>query len=525
MKNASEESHFSGIVRRGKPSRHEEPFKEYVKFIETFKRHMTTDKGGKGFELQLDDRVPGLRNLFRSFTSWIDAHEKVEWNPLSQRVYISGLSYNPSELVRDFSIVTTTMSDFVQAAHEAAHVMLWEPFFVGSYRPTNRTDFIDFSLCFEGFCFWYADILITPLLRTYLPDGEFVFGRTHVSEQYFHPYRAFAALKMDKPSDILEIYLNSFRGYKTKLLKGMSNAFVSNLSKRIYGFYARTEKPASLMYSQLKKAGIFDEYYKRFCQIPGLPSLLPKKLNDKLAEGDAGAFAYEIHKTGLDHIHRLTQADLARVRARRMIQSRAYAVFSLKLALTEQRFFSLSNRAFDTQTVLQSLESYIDQLEAALKTLAQDGSGPRAAESCRNADKFYEKSVRTPLKRAEIWLSIKGLYFPTAETPKSEFGLIDPLAANPAHFYSLASHLAKTYLPQVIALPKANSKSGEKMHVAHIYEELALGEWKTRAAEDRFVSRFNAAARLPIVLKQWSTPLDSIDPVKNKFGELLFVYE
>jgi hypothetical protein len=132
------------------PPVNEQKLEDYLGFIKRAGVHLGPRSG-----LQLPGRIsglpieiPGLENLLNSFSSG-SAHDKVrdieEWNPFSQRpIYEVDPPLKPS-LGGEFLRIGDTAHRFIILAHEAMHVLMWEPFFCGHFKP-NRREFRELSL-------------------------------------------------------------------------------------------------------------------------------------------------------------------------------------------------------------------------------------------------------------------------------------------------------------------------------------------------------------------------------------------
>jgi len=189
-------------------------------------------------ELPFLQNVPGLKNLFLSMSGVAPAvpdTSEEEWNPISQRphsaippVILDGLG---SEIIA----LKTAVDEFTILSHEMMHVALWEPFFAGLWRPHNRQTFRQFSLMAEGFCYFFSDIVVSGAIRVRLPDGEFALERQTPSNVRFHPVRAFQSLGIVDHHEILDIYLEGFRGQPSRLWqpRGKSH-FAASLACLLY---------------------------------------------------------------------------------------------------------------------------------------------------------------------------------------------------------------------------------------------------------------------------------------------------
>lgn len=501
---------------------------EYLTFFENFAKQVTApQKSNAKYKLKIERDIPGLNNLFQSMSASALDGAKGEWNPISQKIFDGHIPKAQNDIAHDFDQISITVTQFLIKAHEALHIYFWEPFFSGQYRIRSKEKFVEQSLVFEGCCFWYTDILMTPPMRAYLPDGEFVFSRTAVSQRAFHPYRAFKSLGIDDQYKILDLYIDSFRGYETPIFSKRVDGFVHNLAKRIYGFYVGSIKPSTDLFNRLKAVGIFSEFFDRFCDIPNLPSAIDDSTSKLLADGKIEDYCRNVFKSSLPQLQKLDSKTVFKVRVRRHLQLRAYTAMSLRFAVEKQLVFSVKNLSFDSKKIIHALNDYIDQIEVLIKELACGGDPKGILSSCATADKFYSKNIRTIFLDKQLWMAERGYYFPVAKKLKSaHFGKV----GNEADFTEISGRLeylmAKYYAPffdnrrELIESEQlAAVKCGE------IYRDMTTGRFNSETALAKLRKKFNEVVVAPGILEQWSVPLSLTNPEENFFNEVLFVYE
>jgi len=332
----------------------------YGKFLDRFEQRVNTPFATQSQrkDIPLSRSFPGLMPLLDSLDSGAihDSRSSFpvkEWNPISQRVYYSNRFLNEKKSWTNvFDSTVSHIGRFVEMSHEASHILALEPFFCGYGQKMSQQEFIDFYYLSEGYCFWYADIIVTRKLRTKLPNGEFVLNRSAVSQGQFHPYRAFEVLKIKDPIKILEVYLDAFYGERTALYDHQNKPFVKDLFARFGHFYVNSIKNIKALKKEFDAMGIFTEFKKRFWDIEGLPCLLDESVIDF---SDPRYYFYLLYAKGMKGLEKTSTKLLRRVRIRRAIQTRAYHVWTLRHALKTCRFISLSGKIIDPRLLTSKL--------------------------------------------------------------------------------------------------------------------------------------------------------------------------
>ena len=134
-----------------------------------------------------------LESSFAMSRVTFDLHEPRDWNPILQipfcyRGYTSG-----ALLSAQYDGRYQAAHQIVELSHEMLHILLWESFFVGDLCPTQN-QFVAMSRLFEGYAYWFADIVLTERLRASSRKHEMLFSRHSLTSINFHPRVAFREL-------------------------------------------------------------------------------------------------------------------------------------------------------------------------------------------------------------------------------------------------------------------------------------------------------------------------------------------
>lgn len=318
-----------------------------------------------------EDAMPGLEQLLGSLTVISPSKRQVrerhveDWNPLAQRVLLSDRATLPmSELELPLGTLSSHAQTFVEWAHEAVHIYSMEGWLTGAHALTDRESFRSWYLAGEGLAYWYADIVVTRALRQALPSLNLVFSRQAVSSASFHPETALAELGLTSPEDVLPVYLEAFTGrWEHQGPERLGRAF----SARVRDFYEDSAGTLGNLFQTLSDYDILDGYWRRFCAIPGLPSLL-----DESQRRDLGALtavpAHRLLAHSLATLSRLDEQHLAAVRLRRSLQLRAYYLWMLLATLEGGQVYGLEPSASDEAG--RALRPLLDDLAQGLQSLA-----------------------------------------------------------------------------------------------------------------------------------------------------------
>ncbi len=463
-----------------------------------------------------------------------------EWNPLSQRPHAPlPPSVSVDDLGSEVIILKEAVEAFTTLSHEMMHVALWEPFFTGQWRPQSRRDFVAFSLMAEGFCFFYTDILISSTVRVRLPDGEFALERQSPGNVRFHPVRAFEAVGIREPAEILDIYLEGFAGKTTKLWQPRGgSAYAASLAAQAFHFYQGSLGYLADMHRALGAWGGLSEFYQRFCQIPKLPSLWDEDLEmyphpHPVRTEDVKAYFEGFFSRGLKALEQRSEAELLRVRWRRMLQMRAYYGLQIRWLLEEGLWVGLnagkgkSTQTKDLYKIKSYVATYLEDLRSLLVQLARDPhTSPLPALSVLDAR--YERQVRSFFRKQDLWVGHRWLI-----APKRAGGLISMAGSTTSGAKAGGQSTAKTihYLLEelTLALGSCRSKTVRTEIFGSIHRLSLLGSVMSRKGGKEVDLKAEKSLRRvlaePSVLPLWSVPLASFDPLHNRYRELVFSYQ
>ena len=271
--------------------------------------------------------------------------------------------------------------------------LLWESFFIGRNEVKSKPSFSDLSLCFEGFSFWYSDVIITQIFRSMAPNGDFVVSRSSAFQ--FHPGSVLKALNL-KLDQGMDIYTTSFCGKKTRLLND-KNPYANELIRTVYLFYADKIKSLHKAYGVLKRVGIFDSYYKRFCKIENLPTFLPSEFPSPL--GDPRAYCRAIYHKALPHLDKFNSRQVEQIRLRRHLQLRAYYATCLLYALEQRQFIcNKSPKTLNVKQMCQGIEGlFRTDRKASSLSLPRGRKSKEIFAESQSHDLMFNHKVRKGL--------------------------------------------------------------------------------------------------------------------------------
>ena len=477
--------------------------------------------------------VQGLGSLFQTMSAVGAAKSGAgdeEWNPLSQRPHSPLVPTVPLALGAEIATLKAAVDVFTTLAHEMMHVALWEPFFTGRWRPRRRASFHEFSLLAEGFCFFFSDIIVTGEVRVRLPDGEFAMDRQASINAHFHPVQAFNALGIKNHDEVLDIYLEGFRGGQTRLWQPRgTSSFVAALAAQVYEFYADSLQPLEDLHVALGAFGGLSEFYRRFCAIPGLPTFLREADAPLIPEGggaDLKDFFTAFYRHGLTGLQALAPGDVEAIRWRRMLQMRAYYALQVRWLVSKKLVVARGLSAPLTKKLLTHLDAYLKGLESLLKSLAkQHNASP--LDALRALDAAYEAQVRSEFTARAAWVGQRWMIL-----PRRAGGHISVFAPAPAR-----DRDAKIRLLQIVAcLVDELTRRVRDSTTVEERSELLASMQKVAALGASGGNGNAAATRLswrrlqrelgsPRLLDLWSVPMASFDPVHNEYRELVFSYQ
>lgn len=335
----------------------------------------------------------GITNFLNTFPSaspsTMTPHIE-EWNPFSQRPLLEMKEEINDDMGKEFAELAHLVYRYIILLHESMHVLMWEPFFCGKFVPKKK-DFLELSLLFEGFCFWYADFVTNNQIALFFPDGGKVFTTHAVSQIQYHPKNVFKKINIRQKKEILNTYLNAFCGRETVFSEIKNDILVNEFSKRFYGFYEGTQSAPMNMFDVFCKINLFEDYFDKFCNIKNMPTLLLKSEEKLIQQGRYSDYVFKIYNTTMNGINKMNVDDILSVRMRRAIQTRAYYLYQIIFLIRSKNFSS--KKSLNTNTVMTRLHKYENLLEHALKTLCETGKIHLAKRLVNQADSYYNKNI------------------------------------------------------------------------------------------------------------------------------------
>lgn len=425
-----------------------------------------------------------------------------EWNPLSQVLATRyELNTKSATLESPFAQLEYRIGSEIEMSHELMHILLWEPFFVGRCKPRSAAEFANIGILFEAFCFFFSDILLTPTIRERYPDREVVFSRHALSMRHFQPYRAFRALGIKDCRRILQTYLLAFSLRHSDI--SLSKAPLARELQLRFATMAYYAGPSRRTLKHLADNLVFDEFYNRFCRVPGLATLVSEDSSRLVKEGDVKGYLHQIHECELVRWKAIPLALARSVRLRRAVQTRAYFALQLRRVIERDEVRSLSASRKHPTAILSPLEEYLSSLEHAI--------GSPELTSIRRADAFYEKHVRAFLVRTRAWVSRREFIFPLLESPR--------VCGRGTRSELLGSC---RLLVGVLCGKRAAGEKAAEYLLEELLEIQAL--LKDRGLSPGLRRRYENFLYRDGVRELWSVPLSFNSPGVNRFRELSFVY-
>lgn len=464
----------------------------------------------------LPAELPGLRNLLNSMNDY-SPHTRSphveDWNPFSQLPLFEIEPPQNHGLDGEFNRVIEPVRRYITVGHEAMHVLMWEPFFTGHLVPRAK-QFAPWSLAFEGFCFWAADVLLNPKIKLRDPDGQWTMSRQSVSESLYHPRRAFEDLGLSTPDSILQVYLNSFGGFVSPLSRTKKSIPLS-LANRAYAFYDSTTKTPRQMFDNFERIGLFDSFFRRFCAVPNIPTLLPHSLLSMDLAGDVHAYCQAMPRRGFAFIDRLDPHVVLRVRTRRSLQTRAYFAYGLHYLL--RNGLVLHKKPFSLQAATRRIETYMDGLESLLAKLCAGQKPQSLTSELRQLDLAYSRTLRAQLIASEVKVGRRESILPVMPG----HSIFQP-GEDRSHL-SLKNLLlfAQALAQQALALE--NAEILPLIHAVVGSVNRCKGKFK-KTARVQLSRDIDALIAHPAYVEKWSLPLSSFDPLHGSFRDFLFIY-
>lgn len=470
----------------------------------------------------LTDRFPGLRQLMGTLVCSSDTarensqREVEEWNPLAQRVLLPDDSTPPMKgIERDFNRIRAHAQTFIEWSHEAVHVLGLEPFLCGTRRFTSPGLFGRWHLAGEALAFWFADMVVTPGIRQHVPEAEFVYGRSAVSNLTFHPQEVFQRLGLSEHDEVLQAYLQAFTQQAGHAMGRGNDPFVRHLGRQIAHFYKAVRLPTRHWHWVLQEFGFFSGYMDRYTGIEGLPSLLSPEQQLQAARLSPQQCMHLLGREVLPGLARLPERTRRAVAARRHLQTRAYHSWWLAMLLEKDWLMHRKPTAFKAAAVAQGLQQHLARLEQGLQQLAHGGSPADALQAARQADEAYERDVRAPFLKADSWLRYRYAIYPAFAASQGVLGMADEARLlGTKGMRDTVAHLMQRFDWQAAATqPKAAR--------ALLQDLAALWAAGTQAQVREAYNRVMVSSAF---LPAWSVPLASVDPLRNHFREPAYAY-
>jgi hypothetical protein len=488
------------------------PKNDYCSALEALEGRL----GGAPARGPLRAELAAWRNAFASFDAFSHGSTRTagiavqDWNPVSQRAFVDRPTTPAPALIRTVAEAAQVVDAFVIDVHESLHVLLLEPFFTGHVSLARRSTFEELYLSTEGFAFWYCDFVLTPKLRMALPHGELLYSRDSVSSPRFSPEAALHSAGLTDHSTTLGLYVDAFCGRRTELL-GHPSIRVDSLARDICRFYFNWRKPVLNLHAYFRETGVVTELFRRFCAVPGLPSTSEADVLARAAT-DVRGYLETFRMRGIPALRTLGPARLAAVRARRMVQTRAYFGLTLRHVLATGTYFS-ANRSrpspAEADELVARLDDYLDLLESTLRGSLVRGDLDAVARDVRKADGWYRRLVRSPLRARALWSSERRYAHDLMRLGLGvrRFGVHDLRRVRTADLQFVGKLLLES-------LTRAPSRAAASLDAVR-----QLSTVTAARSERERIARFRAVLTSPAVAPLWAVPLASIDPERNRFRE------
>lgn len=444
-----------------------------------------------------------FQNIFRTFAS--RSYDNEEWNPLNQVLPLQTQKRVNSRFF-GHQMLDSWLNVYrrVTAVHEAMHILLLEPFFIGKLNFKSLQDFEYCYLAFEGATVWHMELTATPAYDSKHFDGESLYARAGITTPSFSHRAALRALSTSSEDETLKLYIDCFTGCHTKLAQS-DNIYARNLAVRLYSSFFDSKKPMQLLHNQLTSLGIIDEFQNRFCKIPNLPTILPPTVTKFNPSKEMSDYCHCFFRLGIPHMDRLPLHQVQLIRIRRKLQTRAYFAFCLLRALERKQFFS-RKATFSTKEIPQivaDLKEYLVTLEGTLQQPLLQGKSKTCNKEIAAADKFFDCQIFKKLKKLDLWMSKRLLYAPPGQS--MSLGYIGHSESRKIKLKDF-SNLAQLFLKY----PHDESITLEKK----IEEIVELSKNRGNPTV------YNRIISQPHFRKVWSQPLYSINPNQENYREL-----
>ncbi len=517
------------ISKRHKPK--QQSIADYAQFIVTARINLGPRKHliPRTKVSELPFHQPGLTNLLNTFAVGSPHSRKLdieEWNPISQRPLFDCDKVDYCDFDGAFRATTHAIHHSIVLVHESIHVLMWESFFSGAFVPKS-SNFCKLSLAFEGFCFWYADIILNRRIKIKSPDGEFVFKRHSASQNHVHPYHVFQALNVMDPEKIMRIYIDAFTGYETPISKNMNKPLVNEIANRFYGFYSDTLKAPVEMFKVLDDVQIFGEYFEKFCKIQNIPSMFSKTFLKTDPSQNLNEYCWAIFSKEMPRMDSLGSVQIRAVRLRRSLQTRAYFAFALRHSIERSNY--IAKPGLSKKQMQKNINLYVEQLRVALNDLCEAQSHSKVIRSIEHADRFYLKNIRSRLIKYNAYCGRRLQLLPT-------FPGYSTLAINDKRTHLSRRQLLKfsQHLIDTLVVPNLDlvGKSADSLTLLRSASALTkylaslqnLKGKKYSSQVKNISTKIDKILSHKLVLPYWSIPLSDIRPDQNAFREIIFKY-
>lgn len=495
---------------------------DHFEIIDRMAERLRSEPYGAGEEAStpLLDRLPGLLQLFNSLASpsWTERfpgnRRLEEWNPLSQRVLLPDAALpRLSAMECDFNLVQAHTQTFVEWAHEAVHVLLLEPLLTGRMQLASPDGFKRLYTAGEAFAFWYADMVVTRVVRSLAPEAEFVYNRSAASNLTFHPEEAFRRLGLDDPEQVLRAYVRAFLDDAGPIVTGL-DPYGKHLRNKIRDFYRDTSKAVVELHTLYLDFGV-QEFLDRFCGQSDLPSLFTPEQLESAQRLPLEDYVVELGLRILPSMMTLDRERVERVALRRHIQTRAYHAWFLSKLLEKDWISTL--RDVDLAAATKGLSRYLLRLEGALEQLRLGAAPASVRGRLRRADAGYDRTIREPQLEARGFVRRRAFLHPYFEPTDGVIGLADQaLPLSRGRMVAVVRRLINK-----LDWGTAFEREGDHETLATIYTFLTLA----KTADLQSVREaYNLVLTRPDVLPFWSVYIAAAQPSRNVFREFAFAF-
>jgi len=463
------------------------------------KRAKTTSPGGP---------VRDLTHLLETFPTLVLATPTPlgalnDFVPASQCVDFRIFPDTYSSAKIDFPWMSTVMRNYTRTARNAIESLLWEPFFAGQHLPSRSTT-VKLSKEHRAAAYWFSDFILARSIREATPRGEIMPSEGPQQLHCFHPYRALHAKGVRNQDQALAVYLQGFTA---------TASASSNLARALGKFYSAEIPNATkslALHDGLVNAGIYTEFYRRFCALTNIPTAAPDGVSPQTLSAV------------LSRLSALPAKLRTQIKLRRALQTRAYFALCTRHLLHQDQCFS--HKPLNIKLTIEELESYLDDLQLLLQSLCKSASLATIDLGIRKADQLYGNTVGRRLAKSQTWVGSRILLNRKFHhNPTMELGHSYKIN-NGAELAEYANGLVlKLAMPSVsiYAAPKA-SEAVLKLAIQTRNLATAVHARSTPADLRRLSRKCEELLKSDLVVTKWSAPLSANQPINNCFRELLF---